>query len=158
MCEKIKRYELVEIVIPANATGKINFPSVPMLRNQSDQEIIIKGIETFLVTAYAKSQINQSVVGMAATELPKIVLALYVNGEENIHYIPLARLNNIRDAASNPYSEELAMFDNLSNVDLDKSYVQFNSAASATTYVIPFGFTYLKNVKSPTNPGQWIQA
>lgn len=158
MCQaKIKRYELVEVTIPNGSTNKVNFPSVPMLRNQADQEIIIKNIEIFLNTSYVNSQINNAVPGLPPAELPKIVLGLYVNGEENIHYIPLAKLNPIDDLA-NAYSWNFPGFDDLSSVDLDKSYVQFSAASAGGAYVIPFGFTYLKNVRNPTQPGQWMQA
>lgn len=162
--ETIKRSELVELSIPANATGRINFQTIPQLRNQPDQIIVIKGIEIFLDTTYGNSQTNNAVVGMPAAELPKCVLVLYVNGEESIKMIPLAKLINVNDQ-TNPYRPFPVEFDSLTNVDFDKSYVQFNAAAQATAYVIPFAINYIRLVKnsqsvaanSSSPSGAWTQ-
>lgn len=153
----IKRYELVEVTVPNGQTGKVNFPSIPMLRNQSDQQIIIKNIEIFTVDEFANSQINNSVPGMPITEIQKIVLGLYVNGEETIHYIPIVKLRQI-NGASGGFQWNFPGVDNLSNVDLDKSYIQFSAASAGGTYIVPFGFTYLKNIRNPSAPNSWIQA
>ena len=152
MCQsKIKRFELVELTVPANATGRVTFNTIPQLRNQSNQNIYIKRIAVFLDTVYAFSQTTNSIPGMAAAELPKAVLVLYVNGEESVHMIPLAQLNHINDAAS-PFQQDAIEFDDLTNVDFDKSYVQFNQPAAAAQYVIPFGITYLRIIPGQTAP------
>jgi hypothetical protein len=139
----IKRFELVELTVPAASTGRVTFNTIPQLRNQVGQTIIIKNIKIYVNTAYAKSQVNNSIPGMKPAEIPKCVLVLYVNGEESIKQIPLAQLNNIDDAAT-PYQEQENSFDDLTNVDFDKSYVQFSSASDADTYVIPFGINYIR--------------
>lgn len=150
---KIKRFELVELTVPANSTGRVGFNTIPQLRNQSNQTIQIKSIKIYLDTVYANSQVTNSVIGMAAAELPKAVLVLYVNGEESIKMIPLAQLNNIDDLAA-PYQENFSEFDDLTNVDFDKSYVQFSAASAGTVYVIPFGITYLRFM---SNNGSMIE-
>jgi hypothetical protein len=155
---RTKRFELVELTVPANAGAgsRVAFNTIPQLRNQANQTITIKDICIYLDTAYAFSQVTNSVIGMAATEIPKCVLVLYVNGEESIKMIPLAELNHIQDATANPFQQNWYPFADLENVDWDKSYVQFNSAGAGTQYVIPFGIRYLRMMKNAAN--EWVEA
>lgn len=146
MSVKISRYELVELLIPAGAGGRVSFTDIPQLRTQQDQDIFVQQIEFFPIGSYAASQVNQAVPGTPNAEIPKAVLCLYVQGEERIHYIPLAKLNNINDNAGGaPFNVvESNTFDDLKMIDWTKSYVQFNAAVAGNPYVIPFGVTYLK--------------
>lgn len=158
MNQPIKRYELVELTIPAAATGRVAFNTIPQLRNQADQRITIVDVEVFPITSYGASQNTNTIPGMAATEIPKAVLVLYVNGEESIKMIPLAKLLHIQDTTPIPFQQQLQGFANLENVDWSKSYVQFNAAAAGATYVIPFGVTYLRFQRDPSQPGVWREA
>lgn len=147
MCKQnsIKRYELIEVIIPASSTGAVPFPDVPNLRNQSDQKITVIDIEFFPDYVYANSFVNTAVVGTPIGEIPKAAVVLYVNGEESIRRIPLGKLNYVQNAGiAAPFSIERIAFDELQNVDWPKSYIQFNAAAQATQYIIPIGVTYLK--------------
>ena len=141
----IKRYEIIETIIAANATGAVPFPDVPNLRNQTDQRIIVKDLEFFPDYVYARSFLNTTVIGTPVTEIPKIAIVLYVNGEESIRRIPLAKINYSQaPGVATVFQMERVAFDQLENVDWPKSYIQFNAAASATQYVLPIGVTYLK--------------
>ena len=91
----------------------------------------------FTVSSYANSQQNSALPGMPVADVPKAVLVLYVNGEESIKNIPLGMLVRIDDF-TNVYHERIFSFEGLVNVDFDKSYVQFSTAATASAYVIPF--------------------
>jgi hypothetical protein len=153
MCDqKIKRWELVEMMVPDGSTGRVNFASIPQLRNQANQLIIVKGIDVFSEESYAFSQITNNIPGMPVAEMPNAVLVLYVNGEESVRMIPLGKLNHVQiDGGGSLFQQNLFGFDDLSNVDFDKSYVQF-SVATAGPYVIPFGITYLRMQQNPQNP------
>lgn len=155
--QNTKRFELVELTVPVGiaAGNRVPFNTIPQLRNQANQTITIKDIATYLVTSYGHSQVNNTVAGMPAAELPKCVLVLYVNGEESIKMIPLAELLHVNDA-TNPFQENWYPFDDLTNVDWDKSYVQFNAAAAGTPYVIPFGIRYIRFMKNTT--GEWVES
>lgn len=165
MESKIKRFELVEITIPATTTGRVNFNTIPQLRNQPDQLIVIKNIEAFTVESYANSQQTPALPGLPIADIPKAVLVLYVNGEESVKMIPLSKLLHVQTAAGTPFQQIMEGFDDLTNVDFDKSYVQFATASNAAAYVIPFGITYLRLVKSATGlplttstpQGNWMQ-
>lgn len=149
MEQMIKRWELVELIIPAATTGRVTFQTIPQLRNQTDQIIVIRDIEVFTVSSYANSQQNGSLPGMPVADVPLAVLVLYVNGEESIKNIPLSMLIHVDDFA-NVYHERIFSFDALQNVDFDKSYVQYSAASTNANYVIPFGISYMRLVKSPT--------
>jgi len=154
--EKIKMFEIVELTINANQNGRFYFNSQPQLRNQADQLIIIQGVQVYPVTVYSNSQVTNTVAGVAATELIKAALVLYVNGAEDVKLIPLPQLNNINDLAS-PFQQEIQRFADLNNVDLSKSYVQFSAAAAGAPYVIPFGISYLRMKRDPSDPAKWIE-
>ncbi len=147
MCQKITRYELIELIIPAGAGNRVSFTDIPQLRTQIDQEIYVRDIELFLVTVYANSQTNNALTGLTAAEMIKAVLCLYVMGEERIHFIPLGKLNHINDLAS-PFQQIANSFDDLPKIDWAKSYVQFSAAPAGTPYVIPLGVTYIKLMPS----------
>jgi len=146
MNTKIKRFELVELTVPANSTGKVAFNTIPQLRNQVGQTIIILDIVVYTDATYLNSQVTNSIPGFPVAEVNKCVLVLYVNGEESIKMIPLAQLIHQNDSAS-VFQQQIQSFDNLTNVDFDKSYVQFNAASSASKYVIPFGINYIRIVE-----------
>lgn len=159
MCSiKVKRFELVELSIPASSLGKINFQSIPQLRNQANQEIVIKNIFCFTDATYGHSQQSPSIPGLPVADLKKAALVLYINGEESTRLIPLAFLVQ-QDDQTNPYQPEIVSFDELTNVDFDKSYVQFNEASDDSPYIIPFGINYIRFMKNPSNPnGNFIEA
>jgi hypothetical protein len=143
---KIQRYELVELLIPAGAGNRVQFTDIPQLRTQNDQDIFVNQIEFFPLATYANSQTNQAIPGTPNAEIPKAVLCLYVQGEERIHYIPLAKLNTINSAA--PFNVIETEFDSLARVDWTKSYIQFNAAVAGNPYIIPLGVNYVKISKS----------
>lgn len=145
----IKRWELVELTVPNGTLGRVTFNTIPQLRNQPDQIIVINDIDVFPETSYGNSQQTSTLPGLPGADIPKAVLVLYVNGEESIKMIPLAKLIHVNDF-TNPYQENIFGFDGLTNVDFDKSYVQFSTASAGGPYVIPFGVTYIRLVKSAT--------
>lgn len=155
--EKIKTFELVELTINQNQPGRYNFVTQPQLRNQPDQIIIIKGIQVYPDSVYSNSQTDATLPGLAAAEVPKAVLVLYINGQENVKMIPLAQLININDTAI-PFQQEIQGFADLNNVAWEKSYVQFSVAAAGSPYVIPFGVTYIRMQRDAANPTMWIPA
>ena len=155
----IKRYEMVELTIDQNQPGRFNFVTQPQLRTQPDQIIFVTGIEVFDVNSFSNSQVTAAVAGCPTAEIPKAVLVLYVNGEESVKNIPLAQLMHV-NATNQPaiFQQEIQTFANLQNVAWEKSYVQFSVAAAGAPYVIPFGITYIKQVRDPVNGKEFIEA
>lgn len=159
---RIKRFEMIEIGkesggIPTGQTGRFNLQDQPQLRNQPNQIIIIRNVEIFPVTSYAASQYVSGVAGMPIAEIPKLAFVFYINGEESVKYIPLSKLIHVQDATPAPFQQELQGFDNLSNLDWDKSYLQYNTASANGPYIVPAGVTYFRFQRDPTNPDNWIE-
>lgn len=145
MNSTVKRLEIIELLVPANSQGRVTFQTVPQLRNQSDQRIIIQRIEVFTIGIYANSQSNNTLPGLPLADVPKAALVLHVNGVESIRMIPIARLMPVAlNAAGNYDVFQSIEFEDLENVDFSKSYVQFSSASDAADYVIPFSVSYLR--------------
>jgi hypothetical protein len=86
----IKRYELVELVIPAlNTALRIPFPDIPQLRSDVTQDVIVRGLETYSAEAMPFDYNNNPVVTNAF--LLKIFLTLYIQQEESIFRMPMKR-------------------------------------------------------------------
>jgi hypothetical protein len=150
MCDKdrtlITRYELVEVVIDANAAvGQLNLPNnVATLTNNPERKIFIKDIEVFPDYAQTGSIKNNGTPGLPVAEVPKISIALYYNEGVFIRYIPIAKLIYTVPPGNVdcPYQHERVAFDNLYPFDLGQSFLQFNTAPAGMPYVVPIGFTY----------------
>lgn len=125
----IRRYELVELVIPANNTAlRIPFPDIPQLRSDTTQDVIIRALETYSAESMPFDYNNNPVVTNA--QLLKCFLTLYIQQEESIFRLPTIKLLNIYNAATAAayfYTDELAQFENLM-VDWTKSYITLASS------------------------------
>jgi hypothetical protein len=159
MIQGIKRWEMVEVVIPANSsqtTFRIN--DQPNLRMDSTQDIVILGLEAYninaLPLAFQSQQPGPTVAQMAIT-----ALTLYVGDEESIHLLPLVKLNAIKTAlatATDYFSDVMQEFKNLTKVNWDKSYFQvatpYNTGGANAQFCITLGVSYLK-----LKPGEWAK-
>lgn len=140
---RTKRYELVELQVPANTSGtKVQFTDIPQLRTQTNQTITIQAIETFSNQAVTTSPTGIAVA--TPTQIKSAFLVLNVQGEENIFRIPLPQLNRVipdQITAANyvPSVDQLQQFEMLQMVDWTKSYVQF---ATAPNNVSAFSFLF----------------
>jgi hypothetical protein len=154
---RTKRFELVELTVPANAPAgsRASFNTIPQLRNQANQRIIVTDICVYPDTSYAFSQVTNSIIGMPAAEIPKLAATFYINGEESLKIIPLTELIHVNDLSA-PFLQNWYPFADLENLDWDKSYVQFNSAGNNATYVIPFGIRYIRLLSKGND--QWVEA
>jgi hypothetical protein len=141
-----KRYELLEINIPANQTAtRFNIPDQPQLRTDQDADIAIQGIEAFDVNGVPLSPNNFPVVSLAF--LQQTYITLYVEGEESIYRIPLIQLKRIaNETATSPYQWNLQKFKNI-QVDWTKSYFFTPAAYGAgvfATFSFILGIHYVK--------------
>lgn len=125
----IRRYELVELVIPANNGAlRLPFPDIPQLRSDVTQDVIIRALETYSAESMPFDYNNNPVVTNA--QLLKCFLTFYIQQEESVFRMPAVKLLNIYNAASAAsyfYTDELAQFENLM-VDWTKSYVTLASS------------------------------
>ena len=119
-----KRYELVELVIPANSTGtRFPYPDIPQLRDDTTQDIVIMGLETFSVDAMPLSPNGNPVATMA--DLQNSFLILYIDGEESMRQIPLVRMQPIWESLNTGLLQGVLKELDVENlrVDWNKSYI-----------------------------------
>lgn len=143
MKEPIKRYELIELAIPAAFSGsQFNIPILQQLAQTSSQDIIIRALEFFSVLEIPTSATNQPVVPMA--QLQASFLTLYIEGEESVRRIPLVRLRPIHNAgATSFFVEDTALFDNVM-VDWSKSYIELPAGFGGGGFSFLMGVWYKK--------------
>ena len=146
--------ELIEVNIPSGASGRVTLPDVPQLRNQGDQVVVIKTIRMISpkVLAYGPT------TGVATTplaDLPKLTLVLYSKGWEKGHFIPVLVLNDVADgdgtaATTIPYRKETTRLADWTNVDWNKSYLQFangQTASTASTFMLEVEYLRLQKMQ-----------
>lgn len=154
--QALKRYELVELIIPAGSTGtRFPYPDIPQLRDDTTQDIIICGLETFPVEALPLTANGNPVATFA--QLQNSFLTLYVESEESVRQVPFIRLNPMRQAASAGTTfnvrDKVAL--EYLKVDWNKTYVQAASPfgtvdAPVDQFSILLGVWYKK-----LPPGSW---
>jgi hypothetical protein len=147
--QALKRYELVELIIPAGSTGtRFPYPDIPQLRDDTTQDIIICGLETFSVEALPLAPSGNTVADFA--QLQNSFLTLYVEGEESVRQVPFIRLNPMRQASGT--GGTLNVVERLPveylKVDWNKTYLQ----AAA-----PFGTTGSPNTQFSVMLGVWYK-
>lgn len=135
-----KRYELIELVVPAGATqNRFNFPDIPQLRSDSTKDIIVRAIEAYTADDIPTDFNNNPVVTAANLKLSS--LTLYVGQEESIFRLPLVKLHNVQNSANTQFGTwELNQFEDLS-IDWTKSYI------STPTAIVPVAqFAYILGI------------
>jgi hypothetical protein len=147
--QALKRFEFVELVIPAASTGtRFPYPDIPQLRDDTTQDIIICGLETYSVDALPLAPSGNPVATFA--QLQNSFLTLYIEGEESVRQVPYIRMNAMRQASATGTTfnvvERLPM--EYLKVDWNKTYVQ----AAA-----PFGTTGAPNAQFSIMLGVWYK-
>jgi hypothetical protein len=160
----IRRFEMVELIIPALATAtRFNFPDIPQLRSDVTKDIVVRGIELYSVESIPLSFNNNAV--SLLLNIQRSSLTLYIEGEESVFRIPLIKMMNINSnnaAAPVLWFDEINQFDNL-QVDWTKSYISTPVAyGNAALFAFVLGITYkryapgtMKRIKDEMglNPG-----
>lgn len=147
--QALKRYELVTLNIPAASFGtRFSYPDIPQLRDDTTQDIIICGLETFSVDALPLTPAGNAVATFA--QLQNSFLTLYIEGEESVRQVPLIRLFPLRQAASTgtTFNAVERLPTEYLKVDWNKSYIQ-----AAT----PFGTTGSPNTQFSIVLGVWYK-
>lgn len=146
--EATKRYELLEIQIPAASTAtRFNIPDQPQLRTDQDADVIIQGIETFDIFGIPLSP--NAIPLPTDLQLNQTYLVLYVEQEESIYRIPLLSMkrvaNELNAVPQNaPFVYDLFKFRNLM-VDWTKSYF-FTPIPYSTVDVPNTTFSFLLGI------------
>lgn len=152
---KATRYQLVELIKAAtivSAGTKLFFQDQPQLRSLGSRIVQILAIEAYPVEVMPKTPSGNDTSDEAAFK--NAVLALNVDGYENLQYIPLPRLSVMQvNTDTVPFTNHLFEFSNLFNVDWTKSYIQFNAAPAGTQFSYLFGVHYKLLPEDNRQPG-----
>lgn len=130
----------VQILVTAY-NNKYYFPDTPQLRNKSILALEFYGENSGLV-----KDINN--VGLVSTaDMKQYFLTLVSNDVNKVEKVPLTKLINVANALPNRFGniDGLMTFDNLTGVDLSKSYVEATPLFLPTTplpFSICFGVFY----------------
>jgi hypothetical protein len=139
----IRRFEMVELVIPAASTAtRFNFPDIPQLRSDVTKDICIRAIEAYSADSIPTDFNGNPVATLAQVQLAS--LTLYVEGEESLFRIPLVKLLNVYGLTVAPllWTDEINQFDNIM-VDWTKSYISTPTAfGNAAQFAFVLGTTY----------------
>jgi hypothetical protein len=138
-----KNFQLVELVIPANAGANrdFNFQSQPQLQSvMGDKTVFVKAVETFNNECLTLSPLTATNPVASAAELQIAVLTLNEAGTENKKQIPLGLLNRVWDTA--PFTWQPFIFKDVWQIDWTKSYVTLVDAGPAQQFSFLFGVHY----------------
>jgi hypothetical protein len=152
----IKRFELVELIIPAGSTGtRFPYPDIPQLRDDTTQDIIICGLKTWSVDALPLTANGNTV--STYLQLANSFLTLYIEGEESVRQLPYIDMIHMRQALATGTT-----FNNLEpikteylKVDWNKTYLQAATpfgtvGAPNAQFSVLLGVSYKK-----LPPGSW---
>jgi hypothetical protein len=153
----IKRYELVELQIGAGSTGsKFEYPDIPDLRDDTEQDIIICGLETWSIDAMPLSPSGIPVATM--DQLQNSFLTLYVDQEQSINEVPLVRLLSTQQSLTSGPMQWVGYPFELANlkVNWNKSFIQaaesYSTGGANAEFSIMLGVWYKK-----LPPGKWSE-
>jgi hypothetical protein len=150
-----KRHELVELIITAGTTGTtFDFPDIPNLRDDTTQDIIIVGIETYAQETLPLTPAGNATATMA--ELENMYLTFYIEEEESIREVPMPRLQPIwqsNTAGALQGGQQTLSLECL-RVTWNKSFLTFGTpfAPDVLPISVLFGVWYKK-----LPPGTWKQ-
>lgn len=145
--QPIVNWTIVEIPV-AVGDRRVAIQDQPMLRTYPGHRVVIKGIECITAKVLTNAVLNSG-ANITRADLIKSTLVLYSQQWEKVQYMPLARLVSVFDTDSAvgttiPFVANPVTFEDLTEVDWTKSYIQLaNGTSIATAGVIILGIQYL---------------
>lgn len=138
-----KNFQLLELVIPANAGANRDFffQNQPQLQSViGDKTVFVKAVETFNDECISFSPMTAGNPIATAAELQIAVLTLNEGGTENKKQIPLGAMNRIWDTA--PFTWQPFVFKDVWAIDWTKSYVTLVDTGPGAQFSFLFGVHY----------------
>lgn len=150
---------VIEIPVANNGDQRIPIPDIAQLRSTVDQKIIIKGLRLVSEEVLVRGILTNAVTA-PATELQKMTLTIYAEGWEKGQTIPILTFNDWHfTTGAIPFRNSPTYFDNWTNVDWPKSYLQLanGTVTAGAPYVVLLDCLYVKidgqgrEIKGPSN-------
>jgi hypothetical protein len=148
MTIKTPMFQMVELIIPATATGFNQFTyfqQQPQLQSMTNnQTVYVLAIETYSVQALTFSPVTSGSPVATEVNIQNAVLTLNIAGTLKFQSIPLADLNRIIQSpgVACPGVYDLFQLRNIFEVDWTKSYVQTVGPPTAPPFSYLFGVHY----------------
>lgn len=144
---KAKKYELVELIIPATVTGnnqQTYFQNQPQLQSISgDRRIYIKKITTYTDDDITGSPKSSGIAAATAFDLRNGALTMSIQGENAFNLVPLAEFSQLTNPGSaTPYRMMDFLLKNTWRMDWTKSYIQTITAPPTVPYSYLLGVYY----------------
>lgn len=136
---KTTRFQMIEIPVPAagvGVNGKVPIQDQPQLRTQTDQVVVIQSLQSFDVVAVPKAPSGATAPSVSQMQNAYLVLNIY--GYENLQYIPLNLLNNIKSSDTSVqrfFTDRLFELNQQFRVDWTKSFILTMAAIGASSGV-----------------------
>jgi hypothetical protein len=135
-------FAVVELKIPGVAGGQtgtqFNFLDQALLRTDVAR---IKAVESYTVNSVTGSPVSNGTLASIAI-MKTCSLTLVTSGKQLVQNIPLARLNTIQNASTDPFVRNLFELGGLS-VNWTDSFAKFTAAPANTTDIyLLFGVYY----------------
>ncbi len=137
---------LMEVVVDTNGQSKITLPVLATLRNDTTQNIIVKGLNLITAEVLARAPVKGTVNAPLA-ELQKMSLVLYSQGWLKGLNIPVLRLNDqATPGGTFPHRYHPTKFNNWTQVDWEQSFLQYSNGSTSANapYTVIFEIDYLK--------------
>lgn len=141
MKNKLTRFQLIEIPVPANGLGigqRLFIPDQPQLRTQTNQIIIIQALEAYDNITNPSTPSGADTVTVANLGVSYLVLNVF--GTETMQYIPFTDLINIQTtdtSVQRAFTNIPKALNNITKVDWTKSFIQVgDTVAAGVSYMI----------------------
>lgn len=148
----VNRFQLVEIVIPANSPLKqFNFPDQPQLTGVDGYPVTVNKIEFYKSNDINTSPLSGASVLNMDTAFNKFALTLYQGDLASIYNAPLNIFSRVQADGNGSYQQVFDKYETkLQNVSWTKSYVSTSEDFSAvgTPTSLLFGIYYTVEVNA----------
>jgi hypothetical protein len=149
MVFKTKKFQLVELIIPATLTGtnaQVFFQNQPQLQSISgDRRIYIKKIEAYTDDTLVGSPLSNGNTMVTAADIINATLVISISGENSVMLLPLSDLCQvIAPGTFSPNNYTPFILKNQWRVDWTKSYIQIITAPVnlPKTYILGVHYDY----------------
>jgi len=148
MSFKTKRFQVVELQIPAGVTGnnqQTYFQNQPQLQSiAGDRRVYIKKVETFTNENLIGSPLSNGFAMATAADLINGVLVISIQGENSVNMIPMAKLSDTisNSGTTTPFNYDPFLLKNQYKVDWSKSYIQTITAPAVVPFTYVLGIHY----------------
>lgn len=138
--------QLIEVQVTANGLSEIEFPTIPNLQNNTQQNIVIKAMRVIPAEVLVAGPLSGA--GTAPlTELVKMSLNIYCEGWLKAQNIPMLTLvDTFIEGTGIPYRNRTMQFANWQSVTWEKTKLEYSNGqfSAGAPYTVLLEVEYVK--------------